>query len=105
MYDEPQHGGLVDKQFIYTLIIITIIIGGAFMVINRLDIFGEKFHGGSWYIYCDLEHKTCSCNTYGLLDKPSTQQMKICIDFMKEYYASNNTTYPIIINVDTEIIK
>jgi hypothetical protein len=67
------------------------------MIINRLDIFGEKFHGGSWYIYCDLKSQSCSCNVYGLLDDPQVEQMRLCTDFMKVYYTqvSNNDTKPL----------
>ena len=83
--DEPQAGGLIDKKFIYIIICILIIISGALIIINRIDIMGQEFRGGSWYIYCDLEHRSCSCNVYGIYDEPRSQQMILCADFMRAY--------------------
>jgi len=96
---------LADKKFAYAIIILFLIVIAALTIIGAVQHAGEIFQGGSWYIYCDLEDKTCSCNVYGLLDNPQESQMRICGEFMKEYITEDykNNHVPRIIGVTANI--
>lgn len=97
---------IINIKFVYTLIIIILITMAALTIINSVNNMGKELRGSSWYIYCDMEHKSCSCNVYGMFgDTPSNNAMTFCVAFMKEYNTRPENIAPIITSIDAEVIK
>lgn len=77
----------VDKKFVYALIGIFVFTLACLVIIGGLQDLVESGQRSSWYIYCDLELKSCSCNIYG--DAPVWQEVA-CMNFMQDYYSGES---------------
>lgn len=98
-----------DKKFIYALAIIVIITAAALTIIDATGKMVEQSRSSSWYIWCDLETKSCSCNIYG--NAPLTQVV-VCMNFMQDYYSGESGIPneqlvphqpPVIVSIEAEV--